>query len=72
MPTIRLRKLADRTPVKIGLTILPELHQALQAYADLYEQTYGSKEAIVDLIPAMLTSFLESDRAFAQRKVQSS
>ncbi len=68
MPAIKLRQLADRTPIKISLSILPELHQSLQAYADLYEQTYGSKEAVTDLIPAMLVSFLESDRAFAQRK----
>ena len=68
MPNLKLRQLADRTPVEISLTIMPDLHQALQPYADLYEQTYGFKEAVTDLIPAMLASFLESDRAFASRK----
>ncbi len=72
MATLKLRQLADRTPVKIALTIMPELHQSLQTYADLYAEAYGKTEAIADLIPAMLTSFLESDRAFTQTRGKSS
>ena len=68
MAALKLRQLADRTPVKLGITITPDLHQALQAYADLYEQAYGSRESVTDLIPAMLASFLESDRAFVQQR----
>lgn len=68
MAALKLRQLADRTPVKLSLTIMPDLYQSLQAYADLYAETYGTKEALIDLIPAMLSSFLESDRAFAQHR----
>ena len=66
MADLKLGKLPDRTPVKLGITLSPELHQALQAYANAYEQAYGAPEPLTELVPAMLTTFLESDRAFAK------
>ena len=68
MPDLKLARLPDRTPIKFTLSILPELHHALQAYAALYVAAYGSEETIADLIPAILASFLESDRAFAKTR----
>lgn len=67
MADLKLGKLPDRVPVKLMVAILPDLHQALQDYAALYAQAYGQEEPIAELIPAMLASFLESDRAFARR-----
>lgn len=67
MVEIRLAKLPDRTPVKLSIQVTPDLHQALTGYAALYAKAYDREEAIADLIPAMLTAFLESDRAFAKR-----
>ncbi len=68
MLDIRLPKLPDRTPVKLTVTVQPELAAALQDYAALYEQAYGRAEPIAELIPFMLGSFLESDRAFTGRR----
>ena len=68
MPDMRLAMLPDRTPVKLTLTVQPELAAALQDYAALYEQTYGQAEPLAELIPFMLASFLESDRAFTKRR----
>lgn len=68
MAELKLGKLPDRTPVKLTISVLPELHQALADYAALYAETYGQKEAIAELIPAMLSGFLESDRAFAKAR----
>lgn len=68
MADLRLARLPDRTPVKLAISVSPELHQALGAYADLYAETYGSTEPVQELVPAMLASFLESDRAFVQRR----
>lgn len=67
MADLKLGKLPDRVPVKLTVAIFPDLHQALQDYAALYAQAYGQEEPIAELIPAMLASFLESDRAFARR-----
>lgn len=66
MPDLKLAKLPDRKPVKLAILITPDLHQRLQDYAALYAETYGQKEAVTDLIPPMLASFLESDRGFAR------
>jgi hypothetical protein len=63
---IKLAKLPDRTPIKLTIALPPELSEALQSYASVYSQTYGREERIVDWIPALLSSFLDSDRAFAR------
>lgn len=70
MADLRLPKLPDRTPVKLSIHVTPDLHRALADYAAAYEQAYGQAEAVTELIPAMLANFLESDRAFAQRRRQ--
>ncbi|OYW46448.1 MAG: transposase [Sphingomonadales bacterium 32-68-7] len=71
MPNLRLRKLPDRTPVKLTLSLSPELNQALLDYAALYGDVYGQTEPVSELIPAMLESFLEGDRTFARHRRQS-
>jgi hypothetical protein len=68
MPDLKLAKLPDRKPVKLAILITPDLHQRLQDYAALYADTYGQKEAVTDLIPAMLASFLDGDRGFVRRR----
>jgi hypothetical protein len=68
MVDIKLGKLPDRTPVKVVINITPDLQSALNDYAALYAQAYGREEPIVELIPAMLASFLESDRNFARAR----
>ena len=68
MPELKLARLPDRTPVKLNLTVSPDLHAALIDYAIVYAAAYGSKEAVTELIPAMLASFLESDRAFQRAR----
>jgi hypothetical protein len=65
---LKLAKLPDRTPVKIGIAVTPDLARALADYAALYSQTYGKDEPVAQLVPAMLTVFLEGDRAFAKRR----
>lgn len=68
MADLKLPKLPDRTPLKLTISILPELQQRLADYAGLYAATYGVDEPVAELIPAMLTAFLESDREFAKSR----
>lgn len=68
MPELKLAKLPDRTPIKLAITVTPDLHQMLQQYATLYAEVYGREEAITELVPAMLMAFLESDRGFAKAR----
>ncbi len=65
---IRLAKLPERNPLRLGIVVTPTLHEALIAYAAVYAEEYGLEEPITELIPAMLTVFLESDRAFAKAR----
>jgi hypothetical protein len=68
MTELRLARLPDRTPVKIGISVAPELHAALTAYADAYQAAYGRAESVADLIPYMLTAFIESDSGFRKAR----
>jgi hypothetical protein len=65
---LKLAKLPDRTPVKLAVTITPDLAHALGDYATIYNRAYGDKAEVADLVPAMLESFLASDRAFAKAR----
>ena len=68
MADLRLPKLPDRTPVKVGIQVTPQLFADLTRYAALYKETYGREEAVADLIPSMLTAFLDSDRVFVKAR----
>lgn len=68
MAEIKLGRLPDRTPVKLAITMTPELHNALADYAAIYNETYGQSEPIAELVPHMLAAFLASDRGFAKAR----
>lgn len=68
MAELKLPKLPDRTPVKLTISVTPELSRGLHDYAAAYETTYGQAESIADLIPYMLQAFLDSDRGFARSR----
>lgn len=66
MPSIKLPQLPDRTPIRLSIAVLPDLHQSLQDYAAHYAQVYAKEVSVVDLVPAILGNYLESDRGFRQ------
>ena len=68
MSELKLRKLPDRTPVKVTIALNPDLNQALRDYAAMYRAEYGEAESVAELIPFMLRAFLESDRGFAKAR----
>ena len=70
MAEIKLQRLPDRTPVKLTVTLSPELNSALVDYAAVYATAYGREEPVAELVPAILASFLEGDRAFQAARRQ--
>jgi hypothetical protein len=66
MTELKLAKLPDRVPVKIAITVTPDLNRSLHAYAVLYREVYGAAESVSELIPHMLDAFLKSDHRFAK------
>ena len=67
-PPLKLDRLPDRTPVKITILVPPELNRALADYAEAYAAAYGEAEPVGELIPAILSAFLHSDRAFLRAR----
>ena len=61
---MKLAKLPERSPVKLTVTLRPELAVRLREYADLYAETYGAREKPADLVPFMLDAFLDGDAGF--------
>jgi hypothetical protein len=68
MSEIKLAKLPKRSPVKLALTISPDLMSALNDYAAVYADTYGVTEPLAELVPAMLQAFLDGDRGFIRAR----
>ncbi|AOR76366.1 DUF2274 domain-containing protein [Novosphingobium resinovorum] len=64
MTTIKLPQLPDRTPIRLAVTVMPDLHQLLNDYAAHYAAVYGREVSVAEMVPAILSSYLESDRAF--------
>ena len=64
MDLLKLPRIPDRTPVKVSISLTPDLYQALTDYAALYAKTYATDEPVAELIPALIAAFLESDKAF--------
>ena len=61
---LKLTQLPDRIPVKLTVTLPPDLKKALDDYAALYARTYGAEEPVAELVPFMLESFLKADAGF--------
>lgn len=68
MPELKLAKIPDRTPIKLTVSLPPELHLLLSDYVAIYREAYGQEEALCDLVPFMLKAFLDSDRSFAKAR----
>jgi|CXWL01.1.fsa_nt_gi hypothetical protein len=65
---LRLSKLPERTPVRLTIVLDPASHALLQEYSTLYSATYGQEETLSELIPFMLRSFVEGDKAFVRAR----
>lgn len=66
--TLKITKLRDTTPVKLTVAIEPDLQADLQTYARVYEQSYGDKASVADLIPSMLETFMAGDVGFKRAR----
>jgi hypothetical protein len=64
MKKMRLPKLPDRVPVKLTVTLAPDLAARLRGYADFYAEIYATREEPADLVPYMLDTFLKGDVEF--------
>lgn len=68
MSELKLARLPDRKPVKIGIVVSPSLNQRLKDYARAYKDAYGDEEKVSELIPFILDQFLAGDRRFSGKR----
>ncbi|MBQ1561475.1 MULTISPECIES: DUF2274 domain-containing protein [unclassified Caulobacter] len=69
MADLKLGKLPNRTPVKLTLSIMPDVEDALGDYATIYNTRNGVEASPADLGASMIEHFLLNDREFvAARK----
>ena len=66
--SIKLAKLPKRAQVKLSINLPPDVHHALTDYATIYQQQYGEAETIQNLIPFIITAFLEADSSFKKAR----
>lgn len=65
---LRIAKLPDLTPVKLTVSLEPEVHQMLEDYARIYGDSYGETVKPAELIPSMITGFLATDNGFKRAR----
>lgn len=53
-PKLKLARLRDNKPVKLGVSLDPDLMSDLGAYAKIYEAAYGEPQTVAALINAAL------------------
>lgn len=68
MSALKIGKLPDTTPVKLSVSVPPDLQADLENYAAVYADAYGENAKVTDLIPSMLSSFMASDSNFKKAR----
>ena len=66
---LRLGPLPKTEPVRLTISLSAAVKADLDRYAELYAREYGEPVDTVSLVPHMLATFMERDRAF-RRGVQ--
>jgi hypothetical protein len=61
---LRLGPIPKATPVKITIVVTAEFKTQLDRYAELHSRMWGEPIEAPDLIPHMLRSFIDGDKAF--------
>ena len=61
---LRLGPIPKATPVKITIVVTSEFKAQLDRYAEIHARAWGEAVDVADLIPHMLRSFIDGDKAF--------
>jgi len=67
-PVLRIAKLPNLTPVKMTVSLEPEMHKMLQDYAQIYSSSYGETVKPAELVPSMIAGFLATDNGFKRAR----
>jgi len=67
-PVLRIAKLPNLTPIKMTVSLEPELHKTLEDYAQIYSDSYGETVKPAELVPSMIAGFLATDNGFKRAR----
>lgn len=67
-PVLRIAKLPNLTPVKLTVSLDPEIHKMLEDYAQIYSDSYGETVKPAELLPSMIAGFLATDNGFKRAR----
>ena len=67
-PTLRIAKLPDLTPVKLTVSLEPEIHKMLEDYARIYSDSYGESVRLAELVPSIIAGSLATDNGFKRAR----
>lgn len=65
---LKIGAIPDRTPVKLSLSLSPDVHDALQDYASIHEKEFGQGAQAAELAALMIERFLASDTQFKRAR----
>lgn len=66
--SLKLGPIPDQKPVKITMSLAPDIHAALSDYATLHAREYGKQSSITEIAGLMIEKFLSSDRQFKRAR----
>jgi hypothetical protein len=68
MAKLKLSTIPDDKPVKLTIELPAPVHRDLVVYSEVFARETGQSVEVVKLIPAMLTRFMSTDRAFLKAR----
>ena len=68
MKNLKLSAIPDDKPVRLTIELSAAVHRDLVTYGEVLGQETGKSVEVVKLIPAMLTRFMSTDRAFLRAR----
>jgi hypothetical protein len=66
--SLKIGPVNERTSVRLGVSLPPEVHEALADYALVHAQEFGREIPLTDLAALMIERFLQSDAAFKRAR----
>ena len=66
--SLKIGPVIARAPLKLGVSLAPDVHDALADYALLHARAHGRELALADLAALMIEKFLETDAGFRRAR----
>ncbi len=66
--SLKIGAIPERKPVRITLSLPPDVHEALVDYAVIHAAEFGKKTPVNEFAILMIERFLDSDAAFRRAR----